>query len=174
MNWRPTSAGESPKQPASHFAIARALPSSVYPRVGAGRHSHMPTERDAEGACRAIADALRNLRRGNILAKEFLRQRHAQAGRVLHRGDAPPFGNDRRRSSGTWRHPARVFPPSCRDPDLRESGARSVPATDPPYRAGDPAGPPHLLLIATLRSTAPPTTGEAPSHARYGRLPFRR
>jgi hypothetical protein len=57
MNWRPTSAGEGPKQPASHFAIALALLRSVYPRIGAGRHSHMPTERDAESACRAIADA---------------------------------------------------------------------------------------------------------------------
>lgn len=175
MNWRPTSASEGPKQPAPHFAIGPALPSGVYPRIGAGRHSHMPTERDAEGACRAIADALRNVRRGNILAKEFLRQRHAPAGRVFPSGPRqPPSGNDRTRSNGTWQHPARVFPPSCCDLDPRESGARSVPAADRPYRAGDGAGPRRLPLNAKLRSTATPTTGEAPSHGRSGRLSFRR
>lgn len=40
-----------------HIAILKALRSCVFWRIGAGRHSHIPTERDAEGACRPKAEA---------------------------------------------------------------------------------------------------------------------
>lgn len=40
-----------------HITILKTLRSCVFWRIGAGRHSLIPTELDAEGACRPKAEA---------------------------------------------------------------------------------------------------------------------
>ena len=78
---------------------ARAPPRSVSSpgssphRIAPGRHPDMPAECDAQRAGRAVADAVRDLRRGQLaLPQQAPGDLHAPAQQVFHRRDADGAG----------------------------------------------------------------------------------